>query len=80
MAAAAFLLWAFQRAFLAPRRDGVPAQDIEPASFMERAIAITLIAVLLGAGFYSEPWLRITDRALAPLAALYAEPAGSPEH
>jgi hypothetical protein len=47
---------------------------------MERAIAITLIAVLLGAGFYSEPWLRITDRALAPLAALYGEPAGAAEH
>jgi len=80
VAAAAFLLWAFQRAFLAPRRDGAPAQDIEPASLMERAIAVTLIAVLLGAGFYSEPWLRITDRSLAPLAALYGEPAGGAEH
>lgn len=68
VAAAAFLLWAFQRAFLAPRSDTLPA-SIAPASVMERSIAGVLILVLLGAGFHSEPWLKLVD---APLAALGA--------
>jgi len=66
VAAAAFLLWAFQRAFLAPRSADLPAK-IPPASLMERAIAGILILVLLGAGFYSEPWLKLVD---APLTSL----------
>ena len=66
VAAAAFLLWAFQRAFLAPPRERTP-RPIAPASTAERLIAGTLILVLLGAGFYSEPWLELVD---APLEAL----------
>lgn len=66
VAAAAFLLWAFQRAFLAPRGDQQP-QTIAPASGNEQLIAATLILVLLGVGFYSEPWLELID---APLEAL----------
>ena len=66
VAAAAFLLWAFQRAFLAPRVEQRP-QTIAPASATERLIAGALILVLLGAGFYSEPWLELVD---APLEAL----------
>lgn len=66
VAAAAFLLWAFQRAFLAPPREqGLRA--IAPASASERLIAGVVILVLLGAGFYSEPWLELVD---APLEAL----------
>jgi NADH-quinone oxidoreductase subunit M len=67
VAAAAFLLWAFQRAFLAPRSADLPA-TIAPASVMERAIAGVLILVLLGAGFYSEPWLRLVDAPLTQLS------------
>jgi NADH-quinone oxidoreductase subunit M len=70
VAAAAFLLWAFQRAFLAPRSSDLPAA-IAPASWMERAIAGVLILVLLGAGFYSEPWLRLVDTPLAQLSLLF---------
>ena len=66
VAAAAFLLWAFQRAFLAPRTAEGPAQ-IPPGTWPERLIAGVVILVLLGAGFYSEPWLALTD---APMAAL----------
>lgn len=80
VAAAGFLLWAFQRAFLAPPRQDVPRPVIEPASLMERAIAVTLVAVLLGTGFYSEPWLRTTDRAFVALAALYEGPAEATGH
>ena len=68
VAAAAFLLWAFQRAFLAPRQNQAPLV-LEPPQPMERAIAALVILVLLGVGFYSEPWLRLVD---APLAALNA--------
>lgn len=66
VAAAAFLLWAFQRAFLAPVREQA-VQSIPAASVTERLIAGALILVLLGAGFYSEPWLELVD---APLQAL----------
>ncbi len=68
VAAAAFLLWAFQRAFLAPRTAAGPA-NIPPATWPERVIAGVVILVLLGVGFYSEPWLALTD---APLGALSA--------
>jgi NADH-quinone oxidoreductase subunit M len=68
VAAAAFLLWAFQRAFLAPRTAEGPL-NIPPATWPERLIAGVVILVLLGVGFYSEPWLALTD---APLAALDA--------
>lgn len=68
VAAAAFLLWAFQRAFLAPRPANAPAV-VAPASWMERLIAGLIVIVLLGAGFYSEPWLKLVD---APLTALSA--------
>ncbi len=71
VAAAAFLLWAFQRAFMAPRSADLPAQ-IEPASFMELGIAAVLILVLLGAGFYSEPWLKLLDAPMAALSARFA--------
>jgi NADH-quinone oxidoreductase subunit M len=66
VAAAGFLLWAFQRAFLSPRTEASTAA-VEPATALERAIALMVILVLLGAGFYSEPWLQLVD---TPLAAL----------
>ena len=66
VAAAGFLLWAFQRAFLAPAAAETTAK-IPPATWPERLIAGVVILVLLGAGFYSEPWLAVTD---APLSAL----------
>lgn len=70
VAAAAFLLWAFQRAFLAPRSANLPA-SIAPASVMERVIAGILVLVLLGVGFYSEPWLKLVDAPLAELSARF---------
>jgi NADH-quinone oxidoreductase subunit M len=68
VAAAAFLLWAFQRAFLAPRSAAMPP-DIPPADWHEQAIAVVLILVLLGAGFYSEPWMALVDRPLGEISA-----------
>jgi len=71
VAAAAFLLWAFQRTFLAPLAEGMPAPDIEPAIPMERIIAVVLIMILLGTGFYSEPWLGLLEHSFDGLTALY---------
>lgn len=68
--AAGFLLWAFQRAFLAPRPEG-RTFEIEPASAKEQLIAGTLIVVLLGAGFYPEPWLELIENSFAGLNVLY---------
>jgi NADH-quinone oxidoreductase subunit M len=66
VAAAGFLLWAFQRAFLAPPPAGRGAA-IERAAGMESLIAAALVAVLLWSGFHMGPWLDLVD---APLRAL----------
>jgi NADH-quinone oxidoreductase subunit M len=71
VAAAAFLLWAFQRTFLAPLAEGMPAPEVEPAMPMERVIAVVLIMILLGTGFYSEPWLELLEHSFDGLTALY---------
>ncbi|SCZ66981.1 complex I subunit 4 family protein [Thiohalomonas denitrificans] len=65
--AAGFLLWAFQRAFLAPTTEDQAGRTIEPTTPMEFLVAATVIIVLLFAGFYMEPWLDLVD---APLRAL----------
>jgi NADH-quinone oxidoreductase subunit M len=67
VAAAAFLLRAFQRAFLAPANTP-EAAPVTPASPLERVIAGLLILVLLGTGFWTEPWLNLLDTPLAALA------------
>lgn len=64
--AAGFLLWAFQRAFLAPAPAGRTA-TVERVSPMEWFIALVVIAVLLVAGFYTTPWFDLVD---APMRAL----------
>ncbi len=73
--AAGFLLWAFQRAFLSPAASevatSVPALRVERASLKESLIAATLLLVLLGSGFYFEPWLILIDRPSQALADLF---------
>ena len=68
--AAGFLLWAFQRAFLAPKPEGM--REIEPVNRAEILLATILMLCLLGAGFYSEPWLELIDMSLINLSELYA--------
>ena len=65
--AAGFLLWAFQRAFLAPA--GGSKLKVAPTTATERLIAVLLICVLLGSGFYSEPWLALIEQATQRLSA-----------
>lgn len=71
--AAGFLLWAFQRAFLAPETaTGISMKrKITPASLQEKLLALLFIGVLLSTGFYSEPWLNLIEHSLEGLSQLY---------
>lgn len=71
VAAAGFLLWAFQRAFLGPRPDGGSALDIERTQPMEYLVAGVVLTVLLVAGFYLEPWMKLIEVSLQALAENY---------
>lgn len=73
VAAAGFLLWAFQRAFLAPRASG-EGGAIERTQPMEYLVGALIVAVLLWAGFRVEPWLELTDATLRALAARFPHP------
>jgi NADH-quinone oxidoreductase subunit M len=73
VAAAGFLLWAFQRAFLAPPQQEY-TREIAPTGVMERVMAVTIVVILLGAGFHSEPWLKLIESSLTGLNAIYSQP------
>ncbi len=75
--AAGFLLWAFQRAFLAHQDETQPVKAVAPTTGTERLIAGVMILLLLGVGFYSEPWLDLIDKSLEGLSLLYAQGAHS---
>lgn len=66
--AAAFLLWAFQRAFLAQRRAGAIRVAVQKLTLREAVLTGIICAVLLGMGFYSEPWLAMVDAPVVELA------------
>jgi NADH-quinone oxidoreductase subunit M len=72
--AAGFLLYAFQRAFLAPRAS-VPEREVERAveneTRSELLIVFVVVTVLLVAGFYLEPWLTLVEAALNALAGRF---------
>ena len=65
VAAAGFLLWAFQRAFLAPEQSAHPTY--ERVNGIEALIAGILVVVMLVAGFYTSPWLDLVE---TPIQAL----------
>ncbi|MBF0621492.1 MAG: NADH-quinone oxidoreductase subunit M [Magnetococcales bacterium] len=70
VAAAGFLLWAFQRAFMGEKPDK-PFVNPVPVRTLERLLSIVVIAVLLVTGFYSTPWFHLTDGSLVELGNLY---------
>ncbi len=76
--AAGFLLWAFQRAFLAASDGKRPHPEVARASFLERLLAAMVILLLLGTGFYSEPWLELIEQPAQALSS-YFTPAPSVE-
>lgn len=79
VAAVACLLWAFQRAFLAPpvgREAEGMVKGLARATPVELAIAGVMIAVHLVAGFHSEPWLELVEKPAQGLAHPYEQLGG----
>jgi NADH-quinone oxidoreductase subunit M len=74
--AAGFLLWSFQRAFLAPSRDERAQGVMQRMSAPELLVTGMVVLVLLGAGFYTDPWLELIDIPLQGLSGLYGSTAG----
>ena len=70
VAAAGFLLWAFQRAFLAPLPDGM-VRTVERVRPMEYLLGGLTLFVLLMAGFLPEPWIHLTEAATRAVAARF---------
>ncbi|MBF0184610.1 MAG: NADH-quinone oxidoreductase subunit M [Magnetococcales bacterium] len=72
VASAAFLLWSFQRVFLAsPGQRPVPVETDSQTKWMESVLAVILIVVQLTAGFYAEPWLKLVDKTAHSMASPY---------
>jgi NADH-quinone oxidoreductase subunit M len=60
---AAFLLWAFQRVFMAtPKRVEQPYSCSHHPVWTERFIAGVICLLLIGTGFYTTPWLEYIDQ------------------
>lgn len=75
---AAFLLWAFQRIFLAaPKRYHQPDSSIHHPVKEERTIAIAICALLAGTGFYMTPWLKYIDQEVIAIGDGYPEHGSS---
>ena len=74
VAAAAFLLWAFQRAFLNPVKEGVVQKEIEPTTPMERVLIALIVITLLGSGFFSEPWIELIEGSFVNMEVYYEHP------
>ncbi|HYE35283.1 NADH-quinone oxidoreductase subunit M [Methylocaldum sp.] len=71
--AAAFLLWAFQRAFLAQRKEAVLQPQKTRLTVPEATLNGVVCAVLLGVGFYTDPWLKIVNESVSELAQRFEE-------
>jgi NADH-quinone oxidoreductase subunit M len=76
--AAGFLLWAFQRVFLAQRREHAIRPLRTRLGGSEAVLTATLCAVMLAVGFYTEPWLRIAEPAVKNLAQRLERSAARP--
>ncbi len=74
--AAGFLLFAFQKAFLSEPDCDTSRWDTSPARITERALAIIIIVVILGMGFFSDLWLDLFEHTLDQLSALYGNRGG----
>jgi NADH-quinone oxidoreductase subunit M len=70
VAAAGFLLWAFQRAFLSPPGPG--GHDVDRTLPMEYAVCGIALGAMLAIGFFTEPWLHLTETASQTVAARFS--------
>lgn len=65
---AAFLLWAFQRIFMAtPKRAEQPYSCSHHSVWKERIITTAISLLLIGTGFYTTPWLNFIDQDAAAI-------------
>ena len=69
--AAGFLLWAFQRIFLAAPKISRPRGAIAKASFYERVIAFVICGLHIGTGLNSMPLLNLIDQDADVLVSQY---------
>ena len=69
VAAAGFLLWAFQRAFLSHGKQGAP--DVDRTTPMEYLVCGIALLAMLTIGFFTEPWLHLTEAASQSMAARF---------
>jgi NADH-quinone oxidoreductase subunit M len=74
--AAGFLLYAFQQAFLAKPGFSTAAWDKSPSKITEKIMAISIIFVILGMGFFSSLWLDLFEHTLDGLTSLYSKDEG----
>lgn len=83
--AAGFLLWAFQRLFIAtPKRFVQPYSSIHHPVVQERIIALAICGLLVATGFYTTPWLKFIDQEASEIGEHYPEHsthhANEPDH
>jgi NADH-quinone oxidoreductase subunit M len=69
VAAAGFLLWAFQKAFLSQAKAG--GHDVDKTLPMEYVVCGIALAAMLAIGFFTEPWLYLTETASQAAAARF---------
>jgi NADH-quinone oxidoreductase subunit M len=70
--AAAFLLWVFQRVFIAHSARAVkPYSSLHHPIFRERIIAVTISLLLIGTGFDTTPLLNFIDKKAASISRSY---------
>ena len=74
--AAGFLLFAFQKAFLSEPESDTSRWDTSSARITERTLAIIIIVVILGMGFFSDLWLDLFEHTLDDLSTLYGNRGG----
>lgn len=72
---AGFLLWAFQRIFLAHRRSRRPYPEWPRPLWPEHTLIAFLCLVLMGVGFYTAPWVHLARQSLLRLAQAHASPS-----
>ena len=73
LVAAGFLLRAFQRAFLGQATVDTSRWDKSPTYLAETVMAIAVILIIVGVGFYSAPWTALIAEPVKGLAALFPE-------
>lgn len=75
--AAGFLLWAFQRLFIAhPKRRVQPYSSVHHPVLKERIIALVICGLLIATGFYTTPWLKYIDQEASEIGEHYPKHHG----